>query len=92
MNIISLSLTKILCHACCRKSHRKIKSQQKSNVTLVYSAPEVSERMLSTLIGVCGDIPCSPLILREMCRLADAHSGADHKQLFPAAVSWLSAW
>ncbi|KOB59232.1 putative ubiquitin protein ligase E3 component n-recognin 4, partial [Operophtera brumata] len=60
-------------------------------VTLAYSSPEVSERMLSTLIGVCGDTPCSPLILREMCRLADAHSGSDHKQLFPAAVSWFSA-
>ncbi|KAJ0180973.1 hypothetical protein K1T71_003058 [Dendrolimus kikuchii] len=51
---------------------------------------DVSERMLSTLIGVCGENACSPLLLREMCRLADAHTGADHKQLFPAAVNWLS--
>ncbi|KAG6439555.1 hypothetical protein O3G_MSEX000873, partial [Manduca sexta] len=47
--------------------------------------------MLSTLISVCGESPCSPLLLREMCRLADAHAGGDHRQLFPAAVGWLSA-
>ncbi|XP_063890967.1 protein purity of essence [Helicoverpa armigera] len=52
---------------------------------------EVSERMLTTLIGVCGESACSPLLLREMCRLADAHAGGDHRQLFPAAVGWLSA-
>ncbi|CAH0600763.1 unnamed protein product [Chrysodeixis includens] len=52
---------------------------------------EVSERMLTTLIGVCGESACSPLLLREMCRLADAHAGGDHRQLFPAAVAWLAA-
>ncbi|KAL0896018.1 hypothetical protein ABMA27_012006 [Loxostege sticticalis] len=56
-----------------------------------HCSEDVSERMLSTLIVVCGESACSPLLLREMCRLADAHNGADHRQLFPAAVSWLAA-
>ncbi|KAF9412274.1 hypothetical protein HW555_009165 [Spodoptera exigua] len=51
---------------------------------------DVSERMLSTLVSVCGESACSPLLLREMCRLADAHAGHDHRQLFPAAVGWLA--
>ncbi|XP_063828894.1 E3 ubiquitin-protein ligase UBR4 [Ostrinia nubilalis] len=55
-----------------------------------HCSEEVSERVLSTLIVVCGESACSPLLLREMCRLADAHSGADHRQLFPAAVAWLA--
>lgn len=59
---------------------------------LLISSEEVSERMLTTLISVCGDSVVSPLLLREMCRLADAHSGNDHRQLFPAAVFWLSTW
>ncbi|CAB3259165.1 unnamed protein product [Arctia plantaginis] len=56
-----------------------------------HSGDDVSERMLNTLIGVCGENSCSPLLLREMCRLADAHAGRDHQLLFPAAVGWLSA-
>ncbi|XP_028033464.1 protein purity of essence isoform X1 [Bombyx mandarina] len=51
---------------------------------------KVSERMLTALISVCGDSACSPLLLREMCRLADAHAGSDHRLLFPAAVGWLA--
>ncbi|KAI5633455.1 putative zinc finger in n-recognin (UBR box) domain-containing protein [Phthorimaea operculella] len=46
--------------------------------------------MLTTLIAVCGESVVSPLLVREMCRLADAHQGHDHRQLFPAAVNWLS--
>ncbi|XP_026324095.1 E3 ubiquitin-protein ligase UBR4 isoform X3 [Hyposmocoma kahamanoa] len=55
-----------------------------------HCSEDVSERMLTTLISVCGESVVSPLLLREMCRLADAHTGTDHRQLFPAAVNWLS--
>ncbi|XP_068628453.1 E3 ubiquitin-protein ligase UBR4 isoform X2 [Battus philenor] len=55
-----------------------------------HCSEEVSERVLCALVGVCGD-GCAPLLLRELCRLADAHAGADHKLLFPAAVGWLAA-
>ncbi|KAJ2946624.1 hypothetical protein O0L34_g12681 [Tuta absoluta] len=56
----------------------------------LHCSSEVSERMLTTLIAVCGESVVSPLLVREMCRLADAHQGHDHRQLFPAAVNWLS--
>lgn len=61
-------------------------------ISFFYSSDDVSERMLNTLIGVCGENSCTPLLLRELCRLADAHAGRDHQLLFPAAVGWLSAW
>ncbi|XP_041973883.1 protein purity of essence isoform X2 [Aricia agestis] len=52
----------------------------------------VSSRTLSALVGVCGaGGDAAPALLRELCRLADAHSGVDHRILFPAAVNWLSA-
>ncbi|XP_061716898.1 protein purity of essence isoform X2 [Cydia pomonella] len=51
---------------------------------------QVSERTLAALITVCGENACAPLLMKEMCRLADAHSGGDHKQLFPAAQGWLT--
>ncbi|CAG5041717.1 unnamed protein product [Parnassius apollo] len=51
---------------------------------------EVSSRMVCALVGVFSE-GCPPMLLRELCRLADAHSGADHKLLFPAAVGWLAA-
>ncbi|CAH2989845.1 unnamed protein product [Chilo suppressalis] len=58
---------------------------------VMHCGEEVSDRTLSTLIVVCGERACSPLLVREMCRLADAHAGADHRHLFPACVSWLAA-
>ncbi|XP_060810461.1 E3 ubiquitin-protein ligase UBR4 isoform X2 [Amyelois transitella] len=58
---------------------------------VLHCTADVSERMLVALIGVCGEIPCSPLLLREMCRLADAHGGKNHKQLLSAALHWLAA-
>ncbi|XP_072935202.1 E3 ubiquitin-protein ligase UBR4 isoform X5 [Epargyreus clarus] len=59
-----------------------------------YSTEDVSKRTLSTLIQVCGEAAgagpyVTPALLKEMCRLADAHSGALHAHLFPAAVGWL---
>lgn len=55
------------------------------------SGEKVCERMVGALIDVSG-ASCTPLLLRELCRLADAHTGADHRHLFPAALSWLSTW
>ncbi|KAI8429562.1 hypothetical protein MSG28_000184 [Choristoneura fumiferana] len=52
---------------------------------------QVSERTLLALISVCGESACAPLLMREMCRLADAHTGGDHRHLFPAAVGWLAS-
>ncbi|XP_013144239.1 PREDICTED: E3 ubiquitin-protein ligase UBR4 [Papilio polytes] len=57
---------------------------------IVTHCEEVSERVLCALVGVCGE-GCAPVLLRELCRLADAHAGADHRLLFPAAVGWLAA-
>ncbi|XP_061383112.1 E3 ubiquitin-protein ligase UBR4 isoform X4 [Danaus plexippus] len=55
-----------------------------------HGGDKVSERTLLALIAVCGD-SCAPHLLRDMCRLADGHFGADHRHLFPAAIAWLSA-
>ncbi|CAH0722275.1 unnamed protein product, partial [Brenthis ino] len=55
-----------------------------------HGGEKVSERMVGALISVSG-AACTPVLLRELCRLADAHAGADHRHLFPAALSWLSA-
>lgn len=60
--------------------------------SLCYSKEEVSERLLVALIEVCGEGPCPPGLLQEMCRLADSDSGALHKLLFPAALNWLATW
>ncbi|XP_013166692.1 PREDICTED: E3 ubiquitin-protein ligase UBR4 isoform X4 [Papilio xuthus] len=57
---------------------------------VTHCSEEVSERVLCALVSVCGE-GCAPVLLRELCRLADAHAGADHRLLFPAAVGWLAA-
>ncbi|XP_039765320.1 protein purity of essence isoform X3 [Pararge aegeria] len=54
-----------------------------------HGGEKVCERMVGALTSVSGDT-CNPLLLRELCRLADAHSGSDHRHLFPAAINWLS--
>ncbi|XP_052737360.1 protein purity of essence isoform X1 [Bicyclus anynana] len=56
---------------------------------VLHGGEKVCERMVGALISVSGDT-CTPLLLRELCRLADAHSGSDHRHLFPAAIAWLS--
>ncbi|XP_047525824.1 E3 ubiquitin-protein ligase UBR4 [Pieris napi] len=57
---------------------------------VLHCEEEASERMLGTLIEVSGE-GCPPPLLREMCRLADSHSGTLHELLFPAALAWLSS-
>ncbi|XP_069365949.1 E3 ubiquitin-protein ligase UBR4 isoform X13 [Maniola hyperantus] len=54
-----------------------------------HGGEKVCERMVGALISVSGDT-CTPLLLRELCRLADANAGSDHRHLFPAALTWLS--
>ncbi|XP_038209068.1 E3 ubiquitin-protein ligase UBR4 isoform X2 [Zerene cesonia] len=56
---------------------------------VLHCREDVSERMLQALITVTGEGTCHPLLLQEMCRLADSHSGTLHKLLFPAALTWL---
>ncbi|XP_045509174.1 E3 ubiquitin-protein ligase UBR4 isoform X9 [Colias croceus] len=58
---------------------------------VLHCREDVSERMLQALITVTGEGTCHPLLLQEMCRLADSHSGTLHKLLFPAALTWLGA-
>ncbi|XP_047533883.1 protein purity of essence isoform X2 [Vanessa atalanta] len=54
-----------------------------------HGGEKVCERMVGALINVSGTT-CAPVLLRELCRLADAHAGSDHRHLFPAALGWLS--